>query len=200
MTDRSEWVEVVKMLTALWPHSEIPDNTLAAWYEAVEDLPMDQVVIAVTAIAREGREFAPTGGMIRQRVLALREDSPQWGDVWRWLRKAQMKAPALTVDPDRRPDFLRDNGQEAAAEFMAKIGWPTGEEWTDPNLESRLRRKWEEWQRDRAEGKTLAGLPAAGLARIEREHGSSGLGKLKALPTLRELEEPAPINGGDDAA
>jgi len=182
----SDWIEVVQLMTALWPHSEITEVTTKAWYEAVSDLPKDQLIVAVTAMAREGREFAPTGGMIRQRVLQLREDAPQWGMVWRWLRKAQMKAPALASDPDLREEYLCVNGHVLAAEFMASIGWPPPEEWTDDNLESRLRRKYEEWCRDRNEGKTLAGLPAAGLARLERGTGS-GLGKLKALPTLSEL-------------
>jgi len=187
--DKSEWIEVVQLMRALWPHSEIPDATISAWYEAVSDLPKDQVVVAVTAIGREGREFAPTGGMIRKWVLEARDDAPQWGPVWRAIFKAQAKAPALPDSPDLRADWLTENGFPLAAEFMEHIGWPPAEEWNEDNLESRLRRKWEEWLRDRAEGRILKGLPSVALARLERSNSSTGLHKLTSLTDRRSLEE-----------
>lgn len=171
LMDESDWIGVVVGIRARWPHADLPDSTIAVWREAVKDLPVEQVMAAIEVIYRDGREFPPNGGQIRKKVMELRDDAPQWGEVWRWVRKAQMKAPAFAGDTDGRDPFLREKGHDLAADFMAHIGWPLPDEWTDDNLESRLRRKWEEWMRDRAEGRNLAGLPSAGLKRLERGDG-----------------------------
>lgn len=188
----SEWLRIVEEIRARWPHAELPKATIEAWFSAVADLPADQVAAAVEVYYRDGREFPPHGGQLRQKAAELSADAPQWGEVWRALRKAQMKAPALpAVDPDLRGDHLRERGLVAVAEFIESIGWPEPDEWTEDNLESRLRRKWEEWLSDRKAGATYAGIPSAGLARLERGAGPRKLG--------RDLIPGLPPGSGDAA-
>lgn len=199
-TELSDFVGVAAGMRARWPHAELPESTITVWHTAVADLPLAQIEAAVEVFYREGREFPPNGGQIRQKVIELAADAPQWGEVWRALRKAQMKAPALSVDPDHRADHLRDNGLAAVAEFIESVGWPEADEWTDDNLESRLRRKWEEWLRDRKAGATNQGIPSAGLARLERGDGPRKLPASAVADAIARPHRLPPAGSGGPSA
>lgn len=193
----SEWLRCAAMIRARWPHNDLPDSTIMVWREAVRDLPREQVEAAIEVFYRDGRDHAPNGGQLRQKVAELSVDAPQWGEVWPLLRRAQRKAPALAVDPDERVPYLRSQGHDLIADFIETIGWPEPDEWSDDNLESRLRRKWEEWLRDRLNGKVREGIAPAGLSRLERGDGPRKLpagNVLDAIADSRGL--PRPSNGG----
>jgi hypothetical protein len=166
--DRPEWDQIVALIAANWPNNPPPDLTIDKAYMDLQDLPAEQVLAAVETFNRDGESFPPNGGKIRQRVVELQFDAPSWGEIWKHLRRAQMKAPAFREDRDERRPYLEAQGLTLAADFMEAIGWPTPDEWGDDNLESRVRNKWKEWLRDYLGGETYRGIPAGGLARLER--------------------------------
>lgn len=65
---KAEWIELVRRMRAEWPHASVPDESIATWYEHVADLDAGAAADAIASLARDGREFPPTGGMIRRRV------------------------------------------------------------------------------------------------------------------------------------
>jgi hypothetical protein len=67
----AEWDKIVAVITANWPHSHPPDESLAKWGHDLEDLPAAEVLAAVEALYRDGREHAPNGGQIRAKVAEL---------------------------------------------------------------------------------------------------------------------------------
>lgn len=196
----SEWLAIGERMQACWPHADLGMSTLEVWFQTVRDLPAEQVSAAVEVFHRDGREFPPNGGQLRQKIAELAFDAPQWGEVWPLIRRAQRKAPALAVDPDERTPYLRQQGHGLVADFIEAVKWPEADEWSDDNLESRLRRKWEEWLRDRLGAAVNRGIPPAGLAKLERGDGPRKLNAgamAAALAPPGGSPAPAPVGASD---
>lgn len=85
---RSEWVDVVKRYRANWPHISVPDVSIAKWYDDLAELPVDQVIAAVEAIYREGREFPPNGAHVLAKVAEFKRSDPDHGEAWRLVTDA----------------------------------------------------------------------------------------------------------------
>lgn len=169
---RSEWLGIVQRLRASWPHSPLPDETIAVWWEEVEDLPADQVASALRTFIREGREFAPTGGMLRKRVTELALDAPEWGRALASLERmadlpesmvaggarTHPRSDALAASPPVIQHFVREHGWE---QIRAGL-------YGDGSDEARLRDKWRTFVARTERDGTLVGLPAADLRALER--------------------------------
>lgn len=67
----AEWDKIVALIAANWPHSLPPEESLSKWATDLADLPGSEVLAAVEALYRDGREFPPNGGQIRGKVAAL---------------------------------------------------------------------------------------------------------------------------------
>ena len=66
---KDEWLAIVQEMRARWPHAEIPKATLAVWFMDVQDLDFERVRETLRELGRAGREFPPTGGVLRARSL-----------------------------------------------------------------------------------------------------------------------------------
>ena len=73
-----EWKRSSRICTRAWPHAELTDETVEAWYVAVQDLDQQDALTAVEAMLREGREFPPNGGQIRQKTIELAAPPADW--------------------------------------------------------------------------------------------------------------------------
>lgn len=89
---KAEWIELVREIRAQWPQAELPDETIAVWYRDVgEDVTSEAARQAVVAFAREGREWPPTGGMIRAKAVEFANPVSDWGQAWNLLDSAARK-------------------------------------------------------------------------------------------------------------
>lgn len=109
MTER-EWKRVVAEMIARWPHSEVPDSTVAVWFSDVADLEAEHVLIALRSYSRDGREFPPTGGMLRAKVVELQRDDPDHAEAYA-LVMAAIKRHGEDADA---LDWLRERSSAAS--------------------------------------------------------------------------------------
>ncbi len=169
---RGEWAQVAQGMVAKWPHSPVPDVSLAQFYADLADLPGVQVAAAVEVLYREGREFPPNGGQIRGKLSELTLDAPLWADARRVLQR-------LAVLPDRVMRVGRfvdvraaalERSHPAVRAFVATVGWQElGAAAADDRVaEAQLRTKYERHVTRRERDMTLLGIPAAGLPGLER--------------------------------
>lgn len=68
-----EAAELLDTISSLWPNYRPPDPLLAAkgWAAVLHDVSLDQAAMAVYALARRQREFAPTPGLILDTIREL---------------------------------------------------------------------------------------------------------------------------------
>jgi hypothetical protein len=169
----AEWDQIVAdELLPRWPHSEenMSDATLRVWAEDLADLQADQVRAAIRALARDGREFAPNGAQIRNKVIELGTDMPDWSQVFRALRHlvASGYCYPLTEPSDR--EALLGRQPPVVRAFVEYIGLSqlreglTGE----GGDEARLREKWLGFHKRVGRELAYRGLPSAGLPQLER--------------------------------
>lgn len=165
-----EWADLGQHITARWPHQPPPMESLAAWYEDVKDLPAVQVRAAIAAMARDGREFPPTGGMLRRRVFELAVDAPTFGDAWSSILRAVAK-------------FGHMRGAEALAwlaerhvlypALARQVGWREICLSEAPDvIRGQARRIYEALVAQTTRELALRGLPDAGLTALERVNSS----------------------------
>lgn len=186
-----EWREIAKRVIAKWPHQPPPPASLAESFNALSDLDAGQVMAAVESFYRDGREWPPTGGMLRQRVVELQLDAPEWAEALKWLKRY---AQTGTINPaygSREIYRAKGAGVLAAmparvAEFVEALGdrqlWEASEQ--DGGGEARLREKWLAHSRRQQREGALAGLPDSGLATLERVNGDY---QRLVADTLREM-------------
>lgn len=96
----------------VWPHSEreVDDERMAlrilVWGEALASVTAAEAKQAVLSLAAEGREFAPSVGMIRKRALELRQQisgaggPPSGAEAWAEIltliqRRGYMSPPEI---------------------------------------------------------------------------------------------------------
>jgi hypothetical protein len=177
----SEWLELAADVTDLWPNAPWPKATIAAYFSEVEDLPAAQVKAAVLAFSREGRDWPPTGGMLRAKVVELALDLPDWSVVWSCAQSLVARGwggpyhshESIAVRCEQALEQL----QPGARAFLEAVG--AGQVFDalqeEGGGEARLRDKYRTWaDRSRREG-ALAGLPDAGLPTLARVNGSPRL-------------------------
>lgn len=189
----SQWLRIAADVAARWPNQPWPDATIAAYFEDLRDMDAEQVSVAVRALSRAGREFPPTSGMIRQQVVELTLDLPDWAFVWSCAQSLasygwggpyhsypsvqQRFAEVLErMHPTCRA-FLEAAGARQVFDALQEGG----------SGEARLREKFKDWAaRSRREG-ALVGLQAAGLQVLERVNdGPKRPDFARALPGPKE--------------
>lgn len=181
---QSEWVsDVVRRINANWPHQTVPDPALAKWYDDLREMEVRDVVAAVEALYRDGREFPPNGGMIRRKAVELAADAPEWAEVWLWVGRYIRTG---VTDPfyfqpnyagRERPDHpthrarrLRDRMPPLASSFIEAVGDRQLREACEQDGgggEARLREKWASWSRRFEREAGMRGLDS-GLAAVAR--------------------------------
>lgn len=189
MTKEEFFDQVARRLNAGWPHSRLPNASLAMTFDTLRDLPADQVVAAIEALHREGREFAPTGGMIRLKLVELATDAPDWPAVRKAIRACLSYPERRAVDGgfvnERELRLQRES--ELIRRFVQHVSWEqaaTVIDSEDTAAEAQIRNKWNAFVSGDRGDQALAGLPSAGLARLVRVNGEReqiGAGVLKQI-------------------
>jgi len=68
-----EWEEIQVGMLAYWPNRSVSAESFRLWFTDLQEFPAEQVGAAIRALGRDGREWIPTGGQIRQKVLELQQ-------------------------------------------------------------------------------------------------------------------------------
>jgi hypothetical protein len=95
---QAEWVRIFAQMRAWWPQAQIPDGSLAVWYDDLADQHPAQVQAAAKAIYRDGADWPPNGAQILTKIAELTIDAPAWGQVKAELLRAQA-TPTVLRDP-----------------------------------------------------------------------------------------------------
>lgn len=174
-----EWKPIAAKMVRRWFHVDWAKATqvgvLDQYLEDLADLPADQVAVAIEVLAREGREFPPPAGLIRERVNELAIDAPEWGEVCRAIARgcslsAQRYHDGETYDD--RAEFLAAQ-HPVVRDFVNAVGWReaalSGSD--DRTAQAQVREKYLGFVRRMGRDAAFAGLPAAGLAAIARANG-----------------------------
>src|SRR5690242_17498725 len=105
-----EWMHIAVEIQARWPQREIPEESWEIWFEDLEHLPAEQVRVAVRALYRDGREWAPNGGQILAKVVELDTETAGYGEGWALAKRASLKS-----DPIVSQQWLTERDPIAAA-------------------------------------------------------------------------------------
>jgi hypothetical protein len=177
----AEWTQIAQQMVARWPHSDLPDSSLAVWFDDLKDLSAEVVATAVMALYRDGRDFPPNGAQILAKVSELDRDDPDWGRAWELANKASWKH--MPYDGER---FIRtlEEQSPATAEAVRRFGIKhfgerlVRDEGTD---RAQFRQIYEAVVKQRRRDDAYAGLPNAGLRQIEQAPQRAGGAIRKAL-------------------
>lgn len=153
----AEWTKITAVMTANWPHQLPPPESLAKWGRDLAELPGPEVLAAVEAIYRDGKEFPPNGGQIRNKVLELRlGGEPGFEDAYALAIHA-----ASSKGYEAGLDWLRERAPLVAA---AAERYPWREFCLSKSADTTRRAQFKaifEAMREKAEkGERYAGLPA----------------------------------------
>lgn len=164
---REEWIDAVKWISANWPHAEIPNATLAVWWEDVEDLDGEAVRAALRTMS--DRKFPPSGGEVRVAVVELSRDDPDHGEAWRLVQRAQVKG----LHREHGHAGLEWLEEEAplVAEAVRRFGPDSLSIYSlsdESTVRAQFRDVYNAVVRDAQRGERLQGLPTGGLRRLER--------------------------------
>jgi hypothetical protein len=179
---RHEWLKVVQLEQALWPHSKFPDEAMMIQYEFVKDVPFEAAMTAVKALAT--REHAPNAAMIAKQAAELLDgDLPGWDEV----RPALMSMLAKGFDANRAPtqiDWERNGFHAILAAYFTPQRWRlwclTDEHDTTFNAQQR-----DDYRAMCGRSEKELALLAAGVNRSEI---GRGLRQLDPIAALRLVE------------
>jgi hypothetical protein len=190
-----QWLEIAAELRARWPEATFPKTSVVVYGNDLEDLDAMHVRAAVVSHDRAGERFPPTAGQIRDRIVELARDDPEWADAFAALQRLVRAGwggpyhriserrwqPALDALPDAVQAFARSCGPGQVYAAMQEAG----------GGEARLRDKWHAFVRRARRDAGLVGLEAPGLAVLERVNGEPRRLGETALRLIGEGEESA---------
>lgn len=181
---RDEWDELSVGMLAYWPNRQVPGEAFDLWYGDLEEFPVEQVKAAVRALGRDGREWIPTGGQIREKILELASESLD-----------HTQAFALATEALRHGGFytglqwLREQSQ-LAAEAAEAFGWESfcrDGETGDGTRRAQFRECFKAVSERAGSTERYRGITAPGLEALES--GSGGLKKLSAGSLVQPEED-----------
>lgn len=114
-----DWDKVVVLITANWPHQLPPDEALAKWGQDLNGEEVEDVLIAVETLYRDGREFPPNGAQILRRVGELRRNDPDPGEAWDIAM--HQRPHDLVYERTEAMDWLEERSP-AVAEALRRFG------------------------------------------------------------------------------
>lgn len=174
-----EWEEIQVGMLAYWPNRSVSAESFRLWFADLEEFPAEQVGAAIRALGRDGREWIPTGGQIREKVLELREPAMDHSEAYELAMRAAGEGGGF----HRGLEWLEERSPLAAA-AVRQFGW---RDWCFQQLEPGTRRaQFREVFRSVAERQAAReryrGLEAAGLPGLTRSSETGFLSFKAALP------------------
>jgi hypothetical protein len=118
----SEWLEVVAVMRAFWPHAPISPEAATVQHQLVCGTDRHAAEQAIKLVALEGRQHPPNSGEIAARAAELGADAiPSWSQALGAIRDtarrhASSQPRAAAIDLDK-------HGQTLVAAFVRERGW-----------------------------------------------------------------------------
>lgn len=183
----SEWEEITVVMLAYWPNKEIPSESFDVWFLDLSEFEAEFVEAGVRALARDGREWMPNGGQIRNKILELRENRGDWAQAWNLILEACRSHGGAEYGGWT---WLAEQ-DPVAAEAVGVSGWRDFCLSADPltTKEAQVRRRWQEITDSAERHDRYRGLPSAGLAQLEQANGQLRVGR--PMPSLERGKEAA---------
>ena len=116
---QDEWDEITVVMLAYWPNREIPSESFDVWFLDLSEFEAEFVESAVRALGRDGREWMPTGGQIRQKILDLRSGTADWSAAYELAMQAATSGGGAEYGG---LSWLRDR-DPVAADVAEAYGW-----------------------------------------------------------------------------
>jgi len=160
---KGEWYEVATELQARWPNREIPRESIEIWYRDLESFPIEQVRAAIAVLYRERRDWCPNGAQILAKLQELQRDDPDHGEAWRLVKRALLRY-GVTDWPAFYRSLPRSVEIAARRYGFEPVGYLTEEE---PIVRAQFREIYRGVVAERERQDAYAGLPSAGLKRLE---------------------------------
>lgn len=182
-----EWDEITVEVLALWPAKPISDKSFEIWFRDLSEFEGEQVHAAVIALYRDGREWAPNGAQIRNKLIELRSDSGDWSAAYRLACEAAQSHGGAEYGG---LSWLRDR-DPLVAQVAEHYGWRDFclSDAPDTTRRAQFRSIFEEVHGSAERHERYRGLPSGGLKVLESANAGP-----------RRLGEMVALEGGEDAA
>jgi hypothetical protein len=180
---RQEWKDIAGSLLAWWPHNQVPVASLLAWYEELMDLPAQQVAIAAKAICADGTPHMPNWAQIRNRVLDIATDAPDFSEVVQQIGRIAGKMPDRRYTTpevyEARYAAVLERLHPLVASWIETVGW---KHIRHSNLEDRI---------------AYAQLRDTWAAHIKKRRQDYQLAEItgQILPQLKTVNNPTQLGG-----
>lgn len=181
-----EWDVLTVEILAYWPNREIPDKSFELWFNDLSEFEAEQVEAAIIALYRDGREWAPNGAQIRNKLLSLRAGDRSWTVAYNLAMDAATHHGGAEYGG---LTWLRGQ-DELAARAAEAYGWRDFclSDAPDTSRRAQFRSMFEELASSADRHDRYHGLPSGGLRVIEEAN------RLKRIGDVVQLE------AGEDAA
>lgn len=183
---KSEWFKQVAVLQLRWPNSTISTEAAELWYLDLSEFPVEQVEASIVALYRDGREWVPNGAIIRNKLISLRSDHPDYGEAY----SLAMEAAGPGGGFNNGMTWLRERSP-LAADAAERYGWRDfcyGET-EDGTRRAQFRDIYVNLARRAERDERYVGIQSGGLSALEG--GKSGLKKFGQIIQLPKGDETA---------
>lgn len=169
----ADWLAVVQRMRGWWPQASLGEEqkgSIALWFDDLRDHDTGQVLAAVEAFYRDGNPWPPNGAQILNKLADLSLDAKPFERVW-------------ALGHDAASMYGQRRWEEAREWLLPQIGTEgvrlVEDEWrtfclgscSDRTRYAQTRDLYAERVRSAMRRVTYAGIPAAGLAALERSSG-----------------------------
>lgn len=175
-----EWNTITVEIQAFWPNRAIPDESFDLWFRDLEEFEAEQVHASVNALYRDGREWAPNGAIIRNKLIELRTDAPDHGEAY----SLAMEAAGPGGGFNNGMSWLAERSPLAAA-AAERYGWRDFclEDTPDTTRRAQFRDIFNNLVRRAERDQRYVGIEAAGLKGLpSKSTGPKKLGQIIEIP------------------
>jgi len=181
MTEQ-EWMKQLAILCLRWPQSadKINDQVADLWFMDLSEFEVEKVEAAITAIYRDGREFAPNGAQIRNKIAELHAVDSGWDRAYALAMEAATSHGGAEYGG---LSWLRDQ-DPVAADVAEGYGWRDfclSDSTSDGMRRAHFRDMYEKRAARAVERERYRGIEGPGLRVIEEANQPRRLGDLVEL-------------------
>ena len=112
---KTEFARVLDRMGRLWPQSGLLDasrgdpKTLEVWFDLLAELPLRPVMLAASALARDGERFLPPPGLVYRRAQEFMPHQPE------------LAAPDVLRDPTPEERAIAERWRPRIRQAVAEI-------------------------------------------------------------------------------